>query len=59
MRTSESSGRAVLPAGNVATRERDMEKIVRALSALAEAARMLKNVPLRFPRAEDLLGRES
>ena len=59
MRKSESSDRAPSPAGNIIAREREMEKLVRALTALAEAARALKNVPLRFPRAEELLGRES
>ncbi|WP_411033788.1 hypothetical protein [Shinella sp. BYT-45] len=60
MQKSESSERAFLPVESIAAaRQRDMEKIVRALSALAEVARSLKNVPLRSPKAEDLLGLEA
>lgn len=57
MRKSESSEPAFLPAIDIAaTRERDMQSIVHALSALAEVAQNLKDVPLRRPRAEDLMG---
>ena len=56
MRKSESSERICLPAADdVAARERDMQDIVGALSALAEAAQTLKNIPLRSPSAEDLM----
>lgn len=60
MQKSETSERAFLPAADVAAaRQRDMQKIVRALSALAEVAQGLKRVPLRFPKAEDLMRLES
>ena len=60
MRKSESSERAFLPAADIAAaRERDMQEIVQALSALADVARSLKKVPLRFPKAEDLMRAET
>ncbi len=60
MQKSESSDRVFFPAADVAAaRERDMQKIVRALSALAEVAQNLKRVPLRFPKAEDLMRLET
>lgn len=59
MRKSQSSERVCLPAAeDAAARERDMQDILDALSALAEAAQTLRNTPLRSPSVEDLMRAE-